>query len=132
MYYLYYSFRWRYIKKRFKIKSLRSTSDGRSSIFNIECELINQKEISIFTCDKAMIFPFAVPQSEVQLPPTITEKADSLLTHLISRSDTLQNLGSQTLTSVKPGQLLLHTLSKPISQSYAMQVLILKTVIINL
>ena len=81
-----------------------------------------------------MIFPFSVPQSEVQLPPTITEKADSLLTHLISRSDTLQNLGSQTLTSVKPGQLLLHTLSKPISQSYAMQVLILilKTIIIGL
>ena len=109
-------------KKKFKITSLRTTSTGQNSIFTIECQLFNQKDIAIFTCEKSMIFPFCVAPSEVTLLPTPFEKHNSLLNHLISEADALQNLGSHTLSCVRPGQLIFHNLQRPIPLSSSMQV----------
>jgi hypothetical protein len=73
-----------------------------------------------------MLFPFAVPPSEVEIEtphdkPDEKGGQDEFLQHLISQTQTLQELGSQTLRSVRPGQLILHTMMRPISQSYSMQ-----------
>jgi len=45
-------------KKSFVIRSLRSTSDKRQSIFTIECELINQRGIKVFSCEKKHVVSF--------------------------------------------------------------------------
>jgi len=84
--------------------------------------MFNQRDICVFSFEKSMIFPFVTAPSEIMLPPSPVKNEDSLLNHLIAESEALQALGSQTLTSVRPGQLILHTLSRPISQSASMQV----------
>lgn len=108
-------------KKQFIIQSLRSTSDKRHSIFIIECRLINQRGVVVFTCDKTMLFPFEVPQSEVVLAPSKESKKSDFLDHLIKQAQTLHEIGSQTLTSMRPQQLILHTLTRPISETHSMQ-----------
>ena len=110
------------IKKKFMILSLRPTSDGRHSIFRIHCELKNQRGIVVFTCEKTMLFPFQVVRpSEVEMKEPQSEKKNDFLDHLIQKADVLQSLGSQTLTSLRPGQLILHTLTRPISETHCMQ-----------
>lgn len=107
-------------RKRFVIQSLRTTSDGRHSIFNIMCELRNQRDRIVFTTQKTLMFPFKVPASSV----TSEQAADAgndFLDHLIKQAETLQGIGSQTLTSLRPGQLILHTLARPLSETQMMQ-----------
>jgi hypothetical protein len=89
------------VKKMFTIKSLRSTSDNRNSLFTIECCLSNQKNMPIFTCDMTTIFPFAVPPSDVEIASNLPDESNNLLSHLINQAETLQSTGSQTLTSGK-------------------------------
>lgn len=108
-------------KKKFMIKSLRSTSDKRHSIFEINCELINQRGVLVFTCLKTMLFPFDVPPSSVEIPEPVSYQKNDFLTHLIKHAETLQKIGSQTLSSVRPGQLILHTLTRPLSETHMMQ-----------
>jgi hypothetical protein len=107
-------------RKRFTIQSLRTTSEGRHSIFNILCELRNQRDRVVFTAEKTMMFPFNVPGSTVTLdsPP---DAGSDFLDHLIKQTETLQDIGSQTLTSLRPGQLILHTLARPLSETHMMQ-----------
>src|SRR5690242_8569096 len=66
-----------------------------------------------------MLFPFRVPPSEVQ--HEMQEPPRSLLDHLVTRADTLNSLGTQTLRSVRPGQLILHTFERPLSATQTMQ-----------
>jgi acyl dehydratase len=110
------------LKKRFIILSLRPTSDGRHSIYRIHCEMKNQRGVVVFTCEKTMLFPFHVVRpSEIEVKePSLTEKND-FLNHLIQKADVLQTLGSQTLTSLRPGQLIIHTLTRPLSETQCMQ-----------
>ena len=108
-------------KKKFIIRSLRSTSDKRHSIITINCQLTNQRGVVVFTCDKSMLFPFEVPPSQVEVPSNSDSLGDSFLNHIIDKSDVLQGLGSQTLASVRPGQLILHTLTRPLSETHSMQ-----------
>lgn len=107
-------------RKRFTIQSLRTTSDGRRSIFNILCELRNQRDRIVFTTEKTMLFPFKVPGSSVtsESPP---DPGSDFLDHLIKQTETLQDIGSQTLVSLRPGQLILHTLARPLSETHMMQ-----------
>lgn len=108
--------------KRFVIRSLRTTSDQKHSIFNIHCMLINQREQVVFSCDKTMLFPFIVSvPSEVEVPLEDVEHGQDFLAHLIRQVEILQQRGSHTLTSVRPGQLLLHTLTRPLSATHCMQ-----------
>ena len=137
-------------QKKFVIMSVRSTSDGRHSIFRIHCELKNQRDRIVFTCEKTMLFPFqVVAPSAVAVDPSnlgvispnnINEEGkegvgasgsganhkhnddnNQFLTHLISRAEVLHTLGSQTLSSLRPRQLIIHTLTRPLSETHSMQ-----------
>jgi acyl dehydratase len=108
-------------KKKFIIQSLRNTSDGHRSVIGIHCEIRNQRDNVVFTCEKTMMFPFKVPGSTVTVPIPQESRKQDFLEHLIRRTETLQGLGSQTLTSLRPGQLVLHTLARPLSQTHTMQ-----------
>lgn len=107
-------------RKRFTIQSLRGTSDGRNSLFSILCELRNQRDRVVFTTEKTLLFPFKVPGSAVSLNSPPEGPAD-FLDHLVEQAETLQSIGSQTLTTLRPGQLILHTLSRPLSETHMMQ-----------
>lgn len=107
-------------KKKFVIQGLRNTSDGNFSVIDIHCEITNQRGVKVFTCEKSMMFPFAVPASSVKAEAPTSEKTD-FLDHLVKRLETLQDMGSQTLTSLRPGQLILHTLTRPLNETHAMQ-----------
>jgi len=107
-------------RKRFTIQSLRTTSDGRHSIFNILCELRNQRDRIVFTTEKTMLFPFKVPGSTVT-SEAAEDAGSDFLDHLIRQTETLQDIGSQTLMSLRPGQLILHTLARPLSETHMMQ-----------
>ena len=108
-------------KKSFVIRSLRSTSDRQHSIFTILCQLVNQRGVVCFSCEKKMLFPFEVPPSDVVIAPTEASKKNDFLDHLIKQAEVLQEAGSQTLTTLRPGQLILHTLTRPLSQTHTMQ-----------
>lgn len=110
------------LKKKFVILSLRPTSDGRHSIFRIHCEMKNQRGVVVFTCEKTMLFPFQVVRpSQVEVDEPSTPKGNDFLEFLIQKADVLESLGSQTLTSLRPGQLIIHTLTRPLSETQCMQ-----------
>lgn len=119
--YLFPGFAGDTFKKRFIIRSLRSTSDGRNSIIKIDCEIRNQRGVVVFVCEKTMLFPFKVPPSDVVVTPAEEDRPESFLNHLIQQTEKLQNMGSQTLTSLRPGQLIVHTLTRPLSETHMMQ-----------
>lgn len=106
-------------KKKFVIQGLRNTSDGNFSVIDIHCEITNQRGVKVFTCEKSMMFPFAVPASSVKVDVPDATQTD-FLDHLVKRLETLQDMGSQTLTSLRPGQLILHTLTRPLNETHAM------------
>mmetsp|Transcript_16608 Transcript_16608/g.24995 ORF Transcript_16608/g.24995 Transcript_16608/m.24995 type:complete len:417 (+) Transcript_16608:65-1315(+) len=108
-------------RKRFVIRSLRSTSDGNNTVAHIACEIRNQRDVNLFTCEKHMMFPFHVPSSEVVVPMTEEAKGNTYLNHLISSSEKLSELGSHTLSHLRPGQLIFHTLVRPLSETHIMQ-----------
>ena len=110
-------------KKRFIIQKLRNTSDGNNSVVDIHCEIVNQRDVLVFSCAKQMMFPFNVPQSTVEVDAAALNSAASedFLNHLIKMSETLQSMGSQTLVGLRPGQLILHTLARPLSLTHSMQ-----------
>ena len=110
------------LKKRFIILSLRPTSDGRHSIYRIHCEMKNQRGVVVFTCEKTMLFPFHVVRpSEIEVKEPSFSESNDFLNHLIQKADVLQTLGSQTLTSLRAGQLIIHTLTRPLSETQCMQ-----------
>lgn len=108
-------------KKSFMIRKLRSTSDKKHSIFTIHCQLTNQRGVTCFSCEKTMLFPFEVPPSDVVVSTPADSKKNDFLDHLIKQAEILQEKGSQTLTSLRPGQLILHTLTRPLSETHSMQ-----------
>ncbi len=107
--------------KQFKVKSVRTTSDGQKTEFGLECTLFNQRDKPIFSVEKSIIFPFIVPHSDVSIPQSSFGQDDSLLHHLVDQAEKIQQLGSQTLTSLKPGQLLLHGMQRPLALGQCMQ-----------
>lgn len=109
------------LKKKFIIRSLRTTSDNQHSVFKIHCELVNQRDVVVFSCEKTMMFPFVVPPSDIVVPPSEVDHGNDYLAHLIRQVEVLQERGSHTLTSLRPGQLLLHTLTRPLSSTHMMQ-----------
>jgi len=114
------------MKKAFIIQSLRTTSDRRHSLCTIKCKLTNQRGVTVFSCLKTMLFPFVVPPSSISLEQdtetAATEKNNNFLHHLLTSAlPALHERGSQTLASVRPGQMILHTLTRPLSETHTMQ-----------
>jgi len=105
-------------KKSFHIKRLRpSQSHESSTIVTLRCELYNQRNQLCFSCDKVMLYPYEVSRMQrskdpVESDPTLMPRETShLLEHI---KDNVKKLPpSVTLTSVEPGQLILHTYSRP-------------------
>lgn len=108
-------------KRRYVIRSLTATSDDRNSIFTIHCQLTNQRNEVVFSCEKTILFPFKVPPSVEVVPATDVQHSDFFLNHLVQQASYLQQKGSQTLCPVRPGQLILHTLARPITRTHSMQ-----------
>eukprot|EP01039_Chlorochromonas_danica_P001539 gene1539-1677_t len=108
-------------KKAFIIRSLRSTSDQQNSLLTVHCQLINQRGVVVFSCEKVMLFPFVVPPSEVVLSRPPEAKRNDFLDHLVKQAEALRERGSHTLSVLRAGQLLLHTLTRPLSETHMMQ-----------
>lgn len=78
-----------------------------------------------------MLFPFVIPPSSISLEETQNSDAaaasnttpnSSFLQHLLTAAlPALHERGSQTLASVRPGQVILHTLTRPLSETHSMQ-----------
>lgn len=108
------------LSKKFLIRKLQATSDNLSSKIVIECILKNQRGVTVFSCEKSMLFP-KVHSSEVSLPRTVANEPNHFLEHIIKQAELLRSLGSHTFTPLREGQLVLHTLTRPLTASTSMQ-----------
>jgi hypothetical protein len=75
--------------------------------------------------DKRMLFEFSVPESNVA-KHTFEEEDDPpnrylFRDHLLSQSHVLQGLQSHSLADLSPGQLILHSLSRSLTQTQSQQ-----------
>jgi hypothetical protein len=78
--------------------------------------------VVVFTGEKTMMFPFhVVPPSDAEMARPQSAWGDDFLEHLVSHADILQSLESQTLSSLRQRQLIIHTLTRPLSETHAMQ-----------
>lgn len=121
-------------KRRFQLKSTRDTSEGlKLTVFT--CQLINQRGRVVFSTDKTMLFlnPESAKNEPIRLPtppPPIVESRDEtdtptsmwLRQHIVDSSIRLAAIGdSQSLTPLRPGNLLLHSTMRPLSATQSMQ-----------
>ena len=60
-------------------------------------------------------------RTQVEVDARAGKGGEEFLGHLVKMTETLQTLGSQTMTNLRPGQLILHTLSRPLSLTHSMQ-----------
>lgn len=117
--------------KQFFIRDLRTTSQGSDTIVTVHCNLSNaETHDSIFSLDKVMIFPEALHhQKKDRATRSSGGKFESYESQGSSNSLVKEQIIDQysristnsTLTSLRPGQLLLHGMSRPIGRSAAMQ-----------
>lgn len=104
------------LKKNFYIKGLRpsKTKQGTSTVVTLRCETYNQRNQLCFSCDKIMLYPYpvsALQQSKEPSRPPVTQKKSHLLEHL--KNHVANSPVPVTLVPVQPGQLILHTYSRP-------------------
>jgi citrate lyase subunit beta/citryl-CoA lyase len=68
-----------------------------------------------------MLFPSAVPTSDVKMPSDYNHKYDKFLHHIVDSCEKLTAQGSQTFSALRKGQLIFHTLNRPLSETHLMQ-----------
>jgi len=109
------------LRQIFTIKHLRNTSTGDATIVTVGCELYNQRQQLVFTCDKLMLYPKSTPELRIsQAPQQAAQKPRSpLLAHLLYHGETLPT--TNFLAPLKRNQLILHTTARPIGASLNMQ-----------
>ena len=108
--------------RRFQVKSRRTTTDGDHSIFTFGCSLQNQRGKTVFTCDKTMLFPFPLDENTEAVFEGESPPPEDLREHLIVRAGSMADkLRSHSLTPLRPGQLILHSMSRPLSSTRSMQ-----------
>ena len=73
------------------------------------------------TADKRLLFEFPVPESKISLPPDESESSQLFRDHLLSKSHVLRLRESQSLTALRPGSLILHTLTRSITFAQSQQ-----------
>jgi len=102
------------LKKNFFIKGLRpSRKQASSTVVTLRCEAYNQRNQLCFSCDKIMLYPYPVSplhQSKEPASRPALQKSH-LLEHL--KSHVANSPVPVTLVPVQPGQLILHTYSRP-------------------
>ena len=109
--------------KTFEVHSIRNTSDGNHSIFHFTCHLINQRNRICMTADKRMLFQFKVPDSYSRDMSSFTNTPSPHIfqNHLVSKGSILNDLGSQSLTQLYAGQLILHPMNRSLSLTQIQQ-----------
>lgn len=115
-------------RKQFTVASIRNTSDGNHSIFHFTCDLINQRNRLCMRADKRMLFEFPVPPSNVQVSATTDygeQKEQPNLhlfrDHMLSKSKVAEELQSHSLADLRPGQLILHSMNRSLTQTQNQQ-----------
>jgi hypothetical protein len=105
------------LRQTFMIKHLRNTSDGKNTIVTVGCELHNQRNQLIFSVDKIMLYPMIThPYKLIKASTKKEETARShLLAHILYNADALPH--NSNLALIKPKQLILHSVSRPIGKS---------------
>mmetsp|Transcript_13058 Transcript_13058/g.26662 ORF Transcript_13058/g.26662 Transcript_13058/m.26662 type:complete len:411 (+) Transcript_13058:5-1237(+) len=108
--------------KKFQVKSVRNTSDGNHSVITFNCELINQRGRVCMSADKTMLFEFeAISPSNVETPTNPATEAQLFRTHLMSKAEVLGELGSHSLRPLRPSQLIVHSMCRPLSLTQSQQ-----------
>ncbi len=108
--------------KKFQVKSIRNTSDGNHSVITFNCELINQRGRVCMSADKTMLFEFAaVAPSEISTPVNPATEQQLFRNHLMSKAEILGELGSHSLRTLRPHQLIIHSMCRALSLSQSQQ-----------
>jgi len=115
--------------KTFEVRSVRNTSSGDRSIVNFTCNLKNQRGKVCMTANKQMLFPFRVGEnghvssSHAETKESIPRSSmdQDLKNHILSKADTIQSLGNQSLAALNPGQAILHSMCRSLSFSQSQQ-----------
>eukprot|EP00550_Attheya_septentrionalis_P005778 CAMPEP_0198284148 /NCGR_PEP_ID=MMETSP1449-20131203/3646_1 /TAXON_ID=420275 /ORGANISM="Attheya septentrionalis, Strain CCMP2084" /LENGTH=437 /DNA_ID=CAMNT_0043981085 /DNA_START=106 /DNA_END=1419 /DNA_ORIENTATION=+ len=112
--------------KNFLVKSVRTTSDGNHSVIKFYCELVNHRGRVCMSADKQMLFEFPITGGSSNVSSVGRMEQDSennqlFRDHLLSKSMTLAELGSQSLKALRPGQLIFHTMYRSITLAQSMQ-----------
>lgn len=90
-------------------------------IINFKCMLVNQRGRLCLSADKRLLFEFPVPESKVVIPPAESESSQLFRDHLLSKSQILQGMGSNSHTPLHAGMLILHTLARSITFAQSQQ-----------
>jgi len=110
------------IRKEYYIQDLRTTSDGASTLLKVKCALLNQKNERVFSMSKTMLFEGTTSKSgtrDMRKPSRPPPKPESKVLEKIShRSAALSR--SNALARLHEGQLILHSLARPIGSSMGM------------
>lgn len=106
--------------KSFQVQSVRTTSDGNHSIIAFTCDLINQRDRICMRAEKRMLFEFPSANCGSLVVPA-DEPEQLFRNHLFSKAMVLDELGSQSLAALRPGQLVLHSMQRSMSLSQSQQ-----------
>mmetsp|Transcript_28185 Transcript_28185/g.34324 ORF Transcript_28185/g.34324 Transcript_28185/m.34324 type:complete len:431 (+) Transcript_28185:89-1381(+) len=109
------------VTKSYRVKSIRNTSDGNHSIVHFACELRNQRNRLIMSTTRHTMFPIPVPSSTITSPPSQDTLSQKFRDHFLNKSSTLAELGSHSLISLSPGQLILHTTNRCLTHTQSRQ-----------
>jgi len=118
--------------KSFEVNEIRNTSDGNHTVIHFTCELFNQRGQLCMTADKRLLFEFSVPGAEgdgsvdntSMVPhrdPFDPNANQHLRDHLLSKAETMCDIGSQSLYQLTSGQLIFHQMNRSITLSQSQQ-----------
>jgi hypothetical protein len=106
--------------KRFKVQSVRNTSDGLHSIIQFQCNLYNQRNKLCMRADKRMMFETRLVESSPSVVPEVKEEEELLRNHILSKSGILHK-ESHSLCRLRPGQLIRHDHARSLTQAQSQQ-----------
>eukprot|EP00471_Norrisiella_sphaerica_P004043 CAMPEP_0184485530 /NCGR_PEP_ID=MMETSP0113_2-20130426/7119_1 /TAXON_ID=91329 /ORGANISM="Norrisiella sphaerica, Strain BC52" /LENGTH=388 /DNA_ID=CAMNT_0026866999 /DNA_START=30 /DNA_END=1196 /DNA_ORIENTATION=+ len=110
------------IRKDYHIQDLRTTSCGNHTILKVKCALLNQKNERIFSMKKSMMFMGTTSKGgtrDMRKPKSKAKAPKSLVLKQIDQQSSILNR-SNALARLHDGQLILHSLARPIGTSMSM------------
>lgn len=110
------------LRQIFTIKHLRpAIRHDNSTIVTVACELVNQRGHLVCQADKVMLFPGVTSPNRLSQSPQVKpeQPRSHLLQHVLYHGEALP--ATANLAIIKPGQLMLHAATRPISLATNMQ-----------
>ncbi len=111
--------------KSFEVNAIRNTSDGNHTVINFTCQLYNQRGQLCMTADKRMLFEFSVQGAGgSSLPnhdPINPTSNQAFCDHLLSKAETISEIGSQSLSALTTNQLIFHQMNRSLTHSQSQQ-----------